>query len=193
MYMVLHDSCIWVDRLLESRTLAISIGNDERGRGMSFHRYVWALVGAILALSVGVDVFADAPSEAPGQAATLDEVVVTARKREEALKDVPIAVSAVTTDALQEQQYNEVRDVAQISPGLNITTDSPARAFISMRGIGDTLINSVQPGVGIFIDGIYQPNTAYLNSPLVDVARIEVLRGPQGTLLATTHWAVPSM
>ena len=53
---------------------------------------------------------------------------------------------------------------------------------MSIRGIGTTLIDTVQPGVGIFIDGIYQPNTSYLNSPIVDVARIEVLRGPQGTL-----------
>jgi iron complex outermembrane recepter protein len=148
---------------------------------MVFRRYISICAGATLALLLGNDVFADAPS-APEQSATLDEVVVTARKREETLKDVPIAVSAISGDALQAQQFYEVRDVAQVAPGLNITTDSPARAFVSMRGIGDTLINSVQPGVGIFIDGIYQPNTAYLNSPLVDVARIEVLRGPQGTL-----------
>ena len=149
---------------------------------MFFRRYISIWAGAVPCLVIGAAVFADAPSAGPAQSATLDEVVVTARKREESLKDVPISVSAVSTDSLQEQQYYEVRDVAQIAPGLNITTDSPARAFISMRGIGDTLINSVQPGVGIFIDGIYQPNTAYLNSPLVDVARIEVLRGPQGTL-----------
>ncbi len=122
------------------------------------------------------------PQAGNGSSGSIEEVTVTARKREESIKDVPIAVTAVTADNLRQQQIYQVRDVAQMSPGLNITTDSPARAFISMRGIGDTLINSVQPGVGIFIDGIYQPNTAYLNSPLVDVARVEVLRGPQGTL-----------
>ena len=53
---------------------------------------------------------------------------------------------------------------------------------MSIRGVGTTLIDTVQPGVGIFIDGIYQPNTSYLNSPVVDVERIEVLKGPQGTL-----------
>jgi len=149
---------------------------------MSFHRYVAGCIGVMVALSVGVEASAQVVAPAGEQSGQLEEVIVTARKREESLKDVPIAVSAISGDTLQAQQYYEVRDVAQISPGLNITTDSPARAFISMRGIGDTLINSVQPGVGIFIDGIYQPNTAYLNSPLVDVARIEVLRGPQGTL-----------
>ena len=110
------------------------------------------------------------------------EVVVTARRREESLKDVPIAVTALSGDALRDQQVYAVKDVAAYSPGLNINSDSVGRAFVSMRGIGATLIESVQPGVGIFIDGIYQPNTSYLNSPLVDVERVEVLRGPQGTL-----------
>jgi iron complex outermembrane receptor protein len=110
------------------------------------------------------------------------EVVVTARRREESLKDVPIAVTALSGDTLRDQQVYAVKDVAAYSPGLNINSDSVGRAFVSMRGIGTTLIETVQPGVGIFIDGIYQPNTSYLNSPLVDVERVEVLRGPQGTL-----------
>ena len=112
----------------------------------------------------------------------LEEVLVTARQREESLKDVPIAVSAISGTFIQDKQLHEVRDVAAYVPGLNINSDSAGRAFVSMRGIGTTLIDSVQPGVGIFLDGVYQPNTSYLNTPLVDVERIEVLRGPQGTL-----------
>jgi len=119
---------------------------------------------------------APAPDVSPG------EIIVTARQRQESLKDVPIAVTAVTGDAIRQQQLYQVRDVATLSPGLNINSDSAGRAFVSMRGIGTTLIDTVQPGVGIFIDGIYQPNTSYLNTPLVDIARVEVLRGPQGTL-----------
>lgn len=114
--------------------------------------------------------------------ATMATVTVTARQREESLKDVPIAVTALSGDDLKDQQVMQVKDIAAYSPGLNINSDSAGRAFVSMRGIGTTLIDSVQPGVGIFIDGIYQPNTSYLNSPLVDVERVEVLRGPQGTL-----------
>jgi iron complex outermembrane receptor protein len=112
----------------------------------------------------------------------VEEVIVTARRREEALKDVPIAVTALTGDALAQQQINTVKDIAAYAPGLNINSDSAGRSFVSIRGIGTTLINTVQPGVGIFLDGIYQPDTSYLNSPIVDVERIEVLRGPQGTL-----------
>lgn len=115
-------------------------------------------------------------------AASEDEVVVTARKREERLQDVPIAVTAVDAAAIEREQINTVKEIAAYTPGLNITTDAVGRAFLSIRGVGTTLIDSVQPGVGIFVDGIYQANTSYLNNPVVDVARIEVLRGPQGTL-----------
>lgn len=111
-----------------------------------------------------------------------EEIVVTARQREERLQDVPVAVTAITADAIEREQINAVREIASITPGLNITTDSVGRSFLSIRGVGTTLIESVQPGVGIFLDGIYQPNTSYLNNPVVDIERIEVLRGPQGTL-----------
>ncbi len=116
------------------------------------------------------------------QSTAVGEVVVTARKREERLKDVPIAVTAVTAETLQREQIYQVKDIAAYAPGLNINSDAVGRSFISIRGIGATLIDSVQPGVGIFVDGIYEPDTSYLNSPLLDVQQIEVLRGPQGTL-----------
>jgi iron complex outermembrane receptor protein len=112
----------------------------------------------------------------------LDDIVVTARKREETLLDVPIAVTAVSGDLIERRGLTSVKDIAQFTPGLNINSDGAGRAFVSIRGVGTTLVDSVQPGVGIFLDGIYQPNTSYLNNPLVDVARVEVLRGPQGTL-----------
>jgi iron complex outermembrane recepter protein len=112
----------------------------------------------------------------------LEEVVVTARKREERLMDVPIAVSAIDSDTLVREQINVVREIAAFTPGLIINSDGGGRAFVSIRGIGTTLIDTVQPGVGIFVDGIYQANTSYLNNPMLDVERVEVLRGPQGTL-----------
>lgn len=146
-------------------------------------------VKSVLAISVAfgavipTSLMAQSAPDAADYSATSDEeIIVTARQREESLKDVPIAVSALSGDFLEEQQVYQVKDVAAYAPGLNINSDSAGRAFVSMRGIGTTLIDSVQPGVGIFIDGIYQPNTSYLNTPLVDIARVEVLRGPQGTL-----------
>lgn len=114
--------------------------------------------------------------------ASPSDIVVTARKRAETLLDVPIAATAISGDTLAARGINSVREAAALAPGLNINSDGTGRAFVAIRGVGVTLVQSVQPGVGLFIDGIYQPNTSYLNNPLNDVERIEVLRGPQGTL-----------
>lgn len=124
-----------------------------------------------------------APQTAPAaDESSVDEIIVTARKRSERLFDVPVAVTVITAETLEERQFQTVREIAQVVPGLNVSSDSAGRANISIRGVGITLLDNVQPGVGIFIDGIYQPNTAYLNSPTIALERIEVLRGPQGTV-----------
>jgi iron complex outermembrane recepter protein len=122
--------------------------------------------------------------EAEDDGASADDgtIIVTARKREESLKDVPVAATAISGDEIEKRGFTAVREVAQLTPSLNINSDGAGRAFVSIRGIGTTLIDTVQPGVGIFVDGIYQPNTSYLNNPMTDVERVEVLRGPQGTL-----------
>jgi len=168
-----------------------SLAGHHAGKGSKW--LVTALCGLASCLPAGLagaqtavaaaplaDATASAAASAPSN--TLDEVVVTARRREESLQDVPIAVTALSGDFLQQQQIYTVKDIAAYAPGLNINSDSAGRSFVSIRGIGTTLINTVQPGVGIFIDGIYEPDTSYLNTPLVDVQRVEVLRGPQGTL-----------
>ena len=115
-------------------------------------------------------------------AAQDQEIVVTARKRQETLKDIPVAATAVSGEVIEKRGFTSVKEVAQITPSLYINSVGAGRAFIAIRGVGTTLLDTVQPGVGIFVDGIYQPNTSYLNNPLTDVARVEVLRGPQGTL-----------
>jgi iron complex outermembrane receptor protein len=127
-----------------------------------------------------------APAAALAQEASaqdaIDEIIVSARKRDERIQDVPIAITAIDNELMEREQLNSIKEVANFVPGLIINSDAVNRAFVSIRGIGTTLIDSVQPGVGIFIDGIYQPNTSYLNNPVLDVERIEVLKGPQGTL-----------
>ena len=116
------------------------------------------------------------------QAEADQTIVVTARKREETLQDVPVAVTAVTGELIEKRGLTQVKDVAALTPSLNVNSDGVGRVFLAVRGVGTTLVGTVQPGVGIFVDGVYQPNTSYLNNPLVDVERVEVLRGPQGTL-----------
>lgn len=136
---------------------------------------------ALASLSLSPSMAQTTASEAV-PSGSAEEIIVTARKRNETLLDVPVAVSAISGDALVKQNINSVREAALLSPGLNIASDGAGRAFVSIRGVGVTLVGTVQPGVGLFVDGIYRPNTAYLNNPLLDVERIEVLRGPQGTL-----------
>lgn len=145
-------------------------------------RNILAGSAAIIALIPAAALAQTAPAATPTASTDVGEVIVTARKREERLKDIPIAVTAVSGDTIEREQIYAVKDIAAFAPGLTINSDAVGRAFVSIRGVGTTLIDTVQPGVGIFIDGVYLPNTSYLNSPLLDVERIEVLRGPQGTL-----------
>lgn len=149
--------------------------SDRRQR--SAMRLVVATALGSACLSTPVTGWTDAAT-----VAAVEEIVVTARKREEALRDVPVAATAFSAEKLEQSNVRSVADIAAMTPGLQINVDSPTRAFIAIRGIGATFLPTVQPGVGLFIDGIYQPNTSYLNNPTLDIERIEVLRGPQGTL-----------
>ncbi|TAK53857.1 MAG: TonB-dependent receptor [Gammaproteobacteria bacterium] len=141
------------------------------------------LVGSLLLASVG----GLGPAAALGEAsAALEEVIVTARKREESLQETPISLSVFNAAALQARSLTSLADIAAHTPNLEFTTSAPAggsagQAFI--RGIGqlDFLITT-DPGVGLYVDGVYLARTSGAILDLVDIERIEVLRGPQGTL-----------
>jgi iron complex outermembrane recepter protein len=138
----------------------------------------WLAPMVTLAIAAPVTVQAQSAESAEA----IEQVIVTARKRDESLLDVPISISAITEDMMSRNAMRSVADVAPTVPGLNVNSDSVGRAFVSIRGIGTALQAGVQPGIGIFQDGIYVPATSYVNNPTLDVQRIEVLRGPQGTL-----------
>ncbi|MBL8266874.1 TonB-dependent receptor [Steroidobacter sp.] len=133
-------------------------------------------------VSLAIAAPVNAQAQSTESAESIEQVIVTARKRDESLLDVPISISAVTEDMMARNSMRSVADVAPTVPGLNVNSDSVGRAFVSIRGIGTALQAGVQPGIGIFQDGIYVPATSYVNNPTLDVQRIEVLRGPQGTL-----------
>jgi len=120
-----------------------------------------------------------------GATTKLDSVVVTARKREETLQDVPIAVTAFTADAMEKLNVEDIGDLDAQVPNLTIYaargSSSTVTAYI--RGIGQSdPLWGVDPGVGIYLDDVYiaRPQGALLD--VFDVDRVEVLRGPQGTL-----------
>ncbi|MCK9563897.1 MAG: TonB-dependent receptor plug domain-containing protein, partial [Bacteroidales bacterium] len=116
---------------------------------------------------------------------TLEEVVVTAQKRAESMQEVPIAVTAVTGDAIAEQNITNISGLQNAIPNVQINTfaNSPDSAVFTIRGVG---VNDADPYVGttvsVVVDGVVVGvNTAALLS-LFDIERVEILRGPQGTL-----------
>jgi outer membrane receptor protein involved in Fe transport len=113
------------------------------------------------------------------------DIVVTATRRNEALSDVPLAVSAVTAQQLQNTGAADIRQLQQVSPSLLVSsTSSEAGAAVArIRGIGTVGDNpGLESSVGVFIDGVYRSRTGTGLTELGQIDRIEVLRGPQGTL-----------
>jgi iron complex outermembrane receptor protein len=114
----------------------------------------------------------------------LEEVLITATRQVENLQDVPLAVSAFSESFFFDSGVRQLSSLDEYTPNLLISegTDSRSTA-IRIRGIGSVGSNSgVDPSVGVFIDGIYQGRAGMSIADLVDVTRVEVLRGPQGTL-----------
>ncbi|MEJ2407777.1 MAG: TonB-dependent receptor [Novosphingobium sp.] len=118
----------------------------------------------------------------------IGEIVVTAQKRAENVQDVPIAISAFTSEALQERAIGSVANLSAIAPNVNLDAGTPFSGSPSVlsayiRGIGsDDFAFNIDPGVGIYLDGVYLARTVGANQDLMDVERVEVLKGPQGTL-----------
>jgi len=135
-----------------------------------------------------------AAQQSASAAAMLEEVVVTARRREESMQDLPLSVAAITADGMQAQGIYDIMDISDHVPNLNFTnTGRRGVTAIFIRGIGNDSPGSLQPvGAGTYIDGHYLPNTVGNMLNTVDIERIEVLRGPQGTLFGknTTGGAI---
>lgn len=118
------------------------------------------------------------------EATTLAGLVVTAQKREEMLQDVPIAITALPEQLLQDTGVRDVKDVQILVPGLTVTsTQSEAQTTARIRGIGTVGDNAgLESSVGVVIDGIYRPRNGVGFGDLGEIERIEVLKGPQGTV-----------
>lgn len=117
------------------------------------------------------------------QTGALEEVIVTATKRAESLQDIAVTVTAFSADTIQEANIRDAGDVAVLTPSLNINANiSPFSTRVTIRGIGTTGSTFLEPSVGTFVDGVYLNRSGLAVSDLVDIERIEVLQGPQGTL-----------
>ena len=116
--------------------------------------------------------------------AQLEEIVITAQKRSENLQDVPISITAISSEALDKAGVVDAKDIQYLAPGLNISAvGSGFVSYTYIRGGGtDQIDPGSDPSVAYFLDEVYLGGTAGLQFDLVDVDRIEVLKGPQGTL-----------
>ena len=108
---------------------------------------------------------------------------MTARRRAESLQDVPIAITTLGAEQLERITAFSLKDIRHLIPSLHYQDRSALQTEITIRGVGGDARNiGVESGVGMYIDGVYAGRTSAYNIDLADIAQIEVLRGPQGTL-----------
>jgi iron complex outermembrane receptor protein len=157
---------------------------------MSRTRKYRLLAGGVLSVSAAALQGAITPAAAQTKdpIAQIEEVVVTARRREERLQDAPVAVTALSAEALQTRGVESVDQIAKFAPSIRFDgaaalSGGNYNATVFIRGVGqnDFAIFS-DPGVGVYVDGVYYARSIGGTMDAFDVSRIEVLRGPQGTL-----------
>jgi iron complex outermembrane receptor protein len=125
------------------------------------------------------------PAEAPDWTSGIEEITVTARRREENIQETPISITAFSESALEDRAMQDLTELTQYTPNLRFTASGgqSANAQVYIRGIGQSegTINA-EPRVGIYLDDVYQARPLGSILSIVDLQRVEVLRGPQGTL-----------
>ncbi len=144
---------------------------------------------AVATPSIAQDSGADlADEQAVQRSGGIEDIIVTAQKRAENVQDVPIAISAFGGDSLRERSVSDISQLSNAAPNVTLDAGTPfsgSSAVLSafVRGIGaNDFAMNIDPGVGVYLDGVYLARTVGANLDLPDVERIEVLKGPQGTL-----------
>lgn len=122
--------------------------------------------------------------DADGEPREIEAIVVTAQKREQSLQDVPIVVTTVSGKLLRDAGVKDIRELTVLTPGLTVTSTSNESVVTArVRGVGTVGDNpGLESSVGVVIDGVYRPRNGVSFGDLGQVSRIEVLKGPQGTL-----------
>lgn len=119
------------------------------------------------------------------EAKELEEIVVTSRRRKEAVQDVPIPITVIGGAKVAETGSFNVNRLKEFIPSVQLYSSNPRNTSLSIRGLGTTfgLTNDgIDPGVGFYVDGVYYARPAATTMDFVDIEQVEVLRGPQGTL-----------
>lgn len=138
-----------------------------------------------------VAALATLPAASMANDAKLEEVIVTAQKRSQNLQDVPMAVTALGREMLQDNAVNSVEDLTKLVPSMRFTPgDDPANNSIRIRGVGtDVFSIAVEPNVSVVVDDVPLARTEMASFEFADLERVEVLRGPQGTLFGKNSTA----
>lgn len=156
--------------------------NNNRASRQALSVALLVAAGAPMpALAQGTAEGATAQEAAPAEDADPDEIIVTAQKKAANLQDVPLSVAAIDGETLENKGIENILDIAQLTPGVAISTNGPGRSQIIIRGISS--ISGSQATTGFYLDEV--PVSAIdenIEGSLFDLNRVEVLRGPQGTL-----------
>ena len=116
-----------------------------------------------------------------GRKPVLEEIIVTAQKRQESLQDVPISVVAITAEGMRDANIEDMADIAAFTPNLSVYSHPPFTS-LRVRGLGSPFDKGFEHSAGLFLDGVYVGRLAFLDAAFLDVETVEILRGPQGTL-----------
>ena len=141
------------------------------------------ITAGALAIALGTNYQAVYAQEA--EAGVIEEIIVTATKRNESLQEVPIAITAIGADALDKAGVKDLRDLSTVAASFNLNSSQTESqgTTLRIRGVGTTGNNiGLESAVGVFLDGVYLSRPGVALGDLLDVNQIEVLRGPQGTL-----------
>ena len=162
-------------------TLRIASSRIPTSTGKTGFRSFLTCGVALLGLLAGGQAQGQAASDSSAGASG-DDIIVTAQRREQRLEDVPMAVSVVTSEKIDNAGIVGIHELNRVAPGVSVGFGGPFSAP-AIRGI-TTLAsgNSIENNVAIYVDGFYEPNPLIINQDLVNLAGIEVLKGPQGTL-----------
>ena len=119
-----------------------------------------------------------------GEENSVDAIIITATKREQSLQDVPVVVTAVSGQLMQDAGVKDIKDLTILTPGLTVTSTSNETVTTArIRGVGTVGDNpGLESSVGVVIDGVYRPRNGVSFGDLGELSRVEVLKGPQGTL-----------
>ncbi len=160
-------------------------------------QHLQAGISAIILLHAAPSLATDAPSTAAADSAAEGDnvILVTARRREESAQDVPVALSVVSGEMLDKTGAFTINQIQQLVPSLQVVSLNPRNSNINIRGLGSNssvALDGLESGFGFYVDSVYYARPGQAQFDMIDLERLEVLKGPQGTLFGknTTAGAI---